>query len=67
MTRKIALPFFKKGLFVPTKRPFPFLKKAYVFFRYCFSRIPDWLRPVAVWTIKLKIKTYNSSLFTLNS
>ena len=53
MTRKIALSFFKKGLFVPTKRPFPFLKKAYVFFRYCFSRIPDWLRPVAVWTMSI--------------
>ena len=54
MTRKIALPFFKKGLFVSAKRAFPFLKKAYAFFRYCsFSRIPEWLRPIPVWTMAI--------------
>lgn len=56
MTRKIALPFFKKGLFVSAKRAFPFLKKAYAFFRYCsFSRIPEWLRPIPVWTMSIAI------------
>ena len=65
MTRKIALPFFKKGLFVSAKRAFPFLKKAYAFFRYCsFSRIPEWLRPIPVWTMSIENGKLTTSLLS---
>ena len=49
-TRKIRPPFSQKVLSVPPKWAIPFLKKANAFSRLHFSRIPEWLRPIPVWT-----------------
>ena len=50
MPLKIRLPFLRKGLFVLAERAFPFFKKAFAFSRHHFSRMPEWLRPIPVWT-----------------
>ena len=55
MTLKIRPPFSQKVLSVPPKWAIPFLKKANAFFQSLhFSPVPWWLRPIPVWTIKIK-------------
>ena len=48
---KIACPFGRNRTSLSPRSHLPFQKIAYAIFHYHFSAIPEWLRPIPVWTI----------------